>query len=660
MPTAASFEIPRVGDFSLTPADFSYCTGAMVDTKAAVTEDVVYRIEVSLSSRKSSVVVLRTIAKLYSLHNNGGDAEWKMLAYGVPCILLQRLTTEHNSPFAVKVVIAELETGSVQWEGEVNHDSQYQAMQANFHAFAVNKQTFALQFVSPPEASRMLVSVRDYIRQKEETDIVNFNQSNQGKSKSKPKRKTSKKNISTPSNFKHVTSVTSQRRPNADELSGNFTRHLSFNAGDRSKPSQNGTASEQQTPSSPQGNPLYAEIGEHLLEEKGPSAPPHNSAAHQLQHHPGLPPQNHMGPLMRGSVRLPRRQEEQEGDDEIDEPLIERGSLRHSLPSHLKQRVRVPLSKVNFEGPHNNPLQSRPGLNPEQADVGLGHTPYPLAPGGQRLEQGPMLSSQPNLAASRESTASQQFTMQPPQWPPSALQPKPYPDYGYQGNLEPGHNSLPRPSSNNQFSSAYASNLRQLSAGSMSASMPSMERGGFAGAPLQVPSLAPLLEYGGAGVNGLPAPPPNLFNPSPHLRAGASHPGAASAPNPYAGPSPPFVPPPAFSHPHRTAPVASSASTTPTTPSTPSTPTPSPAVSASSNASKTAPPSAQPSPIYDVLPPLQQPSPRLDKVDSDIPPKQDFRARPQSSYAPWTAGIRNGATLGHDSLRSADLHATDV
>lgn len=672
--------------------------GTTADVKAAVTEDVVYRIEVFLSGRKSSVVVMRTMAKLYSLHNNGGDAEWKMLAYGVPCILLQRVTTEHDSPFAVKVIVAEHETGTIQWEGEVNHDSQYQAMQANFHAFTVNKQTFALQFVSLPEASRMLVSVRDFIRQKEETDIVSFNQSNQRKSKSKPKRKTSKKNISTPSNFKHVTRVSNQSRSNGDELGNSFTRHLSFNAGDRVKPvhASNGGQGQQQqqqqgpSTSPPQGNPLYAEIGEHLLEEKVQTGLPASN------HQAGLPPQNPLVPLMRGSVRLPRREEE--GDNEVDEPLIERGSLRQSLPSHIKQRVRVPLSKVNFESSNAIPsLSSRhPAAHTMTDQVDAAHVVYPpttgnptfpSGPGGQRLDQGPMLSSQPNLATSREmGGAPQHFPVQQTQPPSSSAHP-PHAlqkldtgvsaDLGH-NNLPPGHNSLPRPSgNNNQFGSAVPSNLRLLSAGPMSASMPAMERG-FAGPP---PPLAPLQEHyprqqpssqqyarqDGAGVGGITAPthlPPPPLNPSPHLRfTGASYlGGGASAPNQHAGPSPSFVPPPPFSHSHRTIPFASSASVTPSTPSTPSTPAPPPST-VSSNGSKIAPPppasTAASSPLYDVLPPLQQPSPpKPARVDSEHPPKSDVRGRPLS-YVQWPAPTRNGM-YGHDSIRSADLHATDV
>ena len=41
----------------------------------------------------------------------GGDSEWKSVAYGVPCILLMRETVENNSPFYIKLVIAEVESG---------------------------------------------------------------------------------------------------------------------------------------------------------------------------------------------------------------------------------------------------------------------------------------------------------------------------------------------------------------------------------------------------------------------------------------------------------------------------------------------------------------------------------------------------------------------
>ncbi len=117
----------------------------------SLTNESVFRIEVSLSSRKSSAIVMRTQARLYTLdkgptvptpsmlsglvlcthifragHNTdctasivhvltalSTDTQWKSLAYGAPCIQLMRETTEHNSPFHIKIVIAEVESGKM-------------------------------------------------------------------------------------------------------------------------------------------------------------------------------------------------------------------------------------------------------------------------------------------------------------------------------------------------------------------------------------------------------------------------------------------------------------------------------------------------------------------------------------------------------------------
>lgn len=162
--------------------------------------DAVFRIEVSLSSRKSSAIVMRTTARLYTLegtpsmmggtgsrlhsgvsqpycpicqafhplplptawgHNNASqtqpttvsrtcgfcganvadscshthpntpshphpltaDVEWKSVAYGAPCIQLMKETTDHNSPFNIKIVIAEVESGERQMLGQWRRES---------------------------------------------------------------------------------------------------------------------------------------------------------------------------------------------------------------------------------------------------------------------------------------------------------------------------------------------------------------------------------------------------------------------------------------------------------------------------------------------------------------------------------------------------------
>ena len=53
-----------------------------------------------------------THTHLHTHTHTSGDAEWKSLAYGVPCIQLARENTEHNSPFHIKLVIAEVESGT--------------------------------------------------------------------------------------------------------------------------------------------------------------------------------------------------------------------------------------------------------------------------------------------------------------------------------------------------------------------------------------------------------------------------------------------------------------------------------------------------------------------------------------------------------------------
>ncbi len=91
-----------------------------------------------------------------------GSGQWKSLAYGAPCIQLMRETTAHNSPFHIKLVIAEVESGTVDynlrlavlivvvgislWECELTDSSGYNSMQPNFHTFSNNGRTLAVQF----------------------------------------------------------------------------------------------------------------------------------------------------------------------------------------------------------------------------------------------------------------------------------------------------------------------------------------------------------------------------------------------------------------------------------------------------------------------------------------------------------------------------------
>jgi hypothetical protein len=123
--------------------------------------DAVFRIEVSLSSQTTSAVVMRTTARLYSLEGvqssrpRVGDAEWRLLAYGAPCIQLIR--DSPGSAFTIRVVIAEVESGISLWEGAVDSGSRYGAMQTNFHTFISAGNTYAIQFVRFARVSLLCV-----------------------------------------------------------------------------------------------------------------------------------------------------------------------------------------------------------------------------------------------------------------------------------------------------------------------------------------------------------------------------------------------------------------------------------------------------------------------------------------------------------------------
>ena len=183
---------------------------------------------------------MRTTARLYTLEGAqtmmGGtaDVEWKSVAYGAPCIQLMKETTDHNSPFNIKIVIAEVESGIALWEGEVGPESNYHAMQSNFHTFVTNGRTNAIQFASEGEGGRMLESLQDLFLQKQKAETVSFDKKPEKKpddnllfKKPKSIRRLSKKEISIPCNFKHVSGITMQRTQSCEEeLRGTIQRKM--------------------------------------------------------------------------------------------------------------------------------------------------------------------------------------------------------------------------------------------------------------------------------------------------------------------------------------------------------------------------------------------------------------------------------------------------
>ena len=179
-----------------------------------LTTESIMRIEVSLSSRKSSVVVFNTTARLVAL----AHGEWSSVAYGAPCILLVKHTTAPDSPFQVRLAIVEVESGIVIWEEEITAESGYMELQPIFHSFTVNQQSLALQFADAGEASSLIESLQQYIAQKHHVDeLVKQGKNSQSLDRQKVTRKSKKKQqerklskieISLPCEFRHLSGIT--------------------------------------------------------------------------------------------------------------------------------------------------------------------------------------------------------------------------------------------------------------------------------------------------------------------------------------------------------------------------------------------------------------------------------------------------------------------
>lgn len=193
-------------------------------------KETIMRIEVSLSSRRSSVVVFNTTARLVAL----GRGEWSSIAYGAPCILLIRETTATDSPFQVRFVIAELESGLAIWEEELSPAIDYTELQPGFHSFTLDGQTLAVQFADPSESASFYDSLKMYLAQKQNTDQLLEERKKKSESKSSKKSKKqqksdkrlSKLDISLPCEFRHLSGITAGQTDQCQqELEGSIERH---------------------------------------------------------------------------------------------------------------------------------------------------------------------------------------------------------------------------------------------------------------------------------------------------------------------------------------------------------------------------------------------------------------------------------------------------
>ena len=342
----------------------------------------VYRIEVSLSSQKTSAIVMATTAKLYSLEGDM-DVEWKQLAFGVPCIQLQKRGGGggggggSNAFPSHKLVIAELESGLVLWEGAIDSETNYQPMRANFHSFKASSKTYAMQFSSEEEATKLLLTMKDLtapltgggggggegegvetirigggsgsIRKTEHKSTHSSKSSKSGgrgssgegkASKQSVVRKISKKDISAPCDFKHVSGITLQRTAVCEEeLKGTIRRKMTSEAEESKKQSVSGNSKHKG--SLPKGN---AEPTNHKVADKPPMNKKHSLLKMASMRFTGKRASSREGGLG------------DEGEEPVGGAIISRvDETRFSLPTRFRHKARPHISRVTFSTPQHSP-----------------------------------------------------------------------------------------------------------------------------------------------------------------------------------------------------------------------------------------------------------------------------------------------------------------
>lgn len=188
-----------------------------------VTDDALFRIKVTLSSRKTVVETFRATAYAYSLEGT----EWQSIAGGVPCIIKMLQSAEEDSPFTLKYALADAQSGLNVWEEGVTADANYYAYQGTFHTFkGKSGKRFGIQLSDEKVAVDILERMYDISLElaKHEasngtTSAVANNEANgkAGKRRIRRINTLSKKDISLPCNFVHISGVSKEKSTDSGE-----------------------------------------------------------------------------------------------------------------------------------------------------------------------------------------------------------------------------------------------------------------------------------------------------------------------------------------------------------------------------------------------------------------------------------------------------------
>ena len=229
---------------------------SFVPASSSVSEKEIYRIEVSLASRKTTVRVLPTYARVFVLEERyevpqpghyGSEQplpvmhrhEWKLVCTGIPCVLTERQEPHPSSPYAVKAAIAEAESGLAIWDCAIEPSSEYRASQANFHTFkSATRIMHGVQFLDMMQAQIMFDLLTELLTSEfhlsrytsvlwcMEEDAAERDKGERKKPEGKRRSMSvSKKDISKPCNFIHLAGITNKRTETCEkELTGTMRR----------------------------------------------------------------------------------------------------------------------------------------------------------------------------------------------------------------------------------------------------------------------------------------------------------------------------------------------------------------------------------------------------------------------------------------------------
>ena len=188
-----------------------------------VTDDALFRIKVTLSSRKTSVEAFRDFAHAYSLEGT----EWQSIASGVPCIIRMLESADEDSRYGMKYVLADVQSGLSVWEEHVTADANYYAYQGTFHTFkGKSGKRFGIQLSDEKIAVDILERMYDLSLElaKHEagdgaTSAEGNNEANgkAGKRRIRRINTLSKKDISLPCNFVHISGVSKEKTTDSGE-----------------------------------------------------------------------------------------------------------------------------------------------------------------------------------------------------------------------------------------------------------------------------------------------------------------------------------------------------------------------------------------------------------------------------------------------------------